>query len=118
MTDESSPTPPTTVAISDRAYPIGQSLNTPYGQPDVLVTVITPVAAILIRVGKTYVQSLIGFLAASGLGAAPSVLPSGDFLHLLAKCAGLAVAPAVMSLLMNVSILLTALGDHYPTLKS
>lgn len=117
MTDESRPAP-TTIAISDRAFPQGQSLVTPDGQPNEHVKIITPIIAIVIRVTKTYVQSLIGFLAASGLGAAPSVLPSGDFLHLLAKCAGLAVAPAVMSLLMNVSVLLTALGDRFPTLKS
>lgn len=112
------PTTPTTVAISDRAYPIGQWLTTPAGHSDEMVKIITPVAAIVIRTAKTYVQSLIGFLAASGLGMAPSVLPAGDFGHLLGKCAGLALAPAFMSMLYNISTLLTALGDKYPTLKS
>lgn len=118
MANEPSLTQPTTVAISDRAYPIGQMLATPYGHPEVFVKVITPIAAIVIRAAKTYVQSLTGFLAASGLGMAPSVLPAGDFWHLLAKCAGLALAPAFMSTLYNISTLLTALGDKYPTLKS
>lgn len=112
------PTQPVTVAISDQAFPMAQWLKTPRGQADVLVRVISPVAAIVIRAAKTYVQSLTGFLAASGLGMAPSVLPAGDFWHLLAKCAGLALAPAFMSTLYNVSTLLTALGDKYPTLKS
>lgn len=112
------PTQPTTIAISSSATPVDQWLRTPKGQSDVLVKVISPIAAISIRVAKTYVQSLIGFLAASGLGLAPSVLPSGDFVHLMAKAAGLAVAPAVMSLLYNLSTLLTDLGDKFPVLKS
>ncbi len=112
------PIVPTTVAISSNAFQSGQFLRTPNGQLNVLVQVISPVAAIVFRVAKTYVQSLIGFLAASGLGMAPSVLPSGDFYHLLAKSAGLAVAPAAMSLLYNLSTLLTQLGDKYPVLKS
>lgn len=108
----------TAVVISGSAYKSGQTLDTPLDQPDIVVTVITPLVAILIRASKAYLQTLLGLLSASAFGMASSVLPAGDFLHTLKVCAGLSVASGVMSLLTNVSILLTALGDRFPILKT
>lgn len=108
----------TAVAISASAYPVGQTLETPFGRPDVLVKVVTPIAAILVRAAKTYMQTLLGLLSAAGLGMASSTLPPGDFLHTLKICAGLSIGSGVMSLLTNITLLLTALGDRFPTLKT
>ncbi len=116
MPDE--PTPPRTVAVSGSAYTMGQTLQTPPGQPDIVITVITPLVAIFIRAAKAYLQTLLGLLAAGGLGMASSTLPPGDFMHTLKVCAGLSVASGVMSLLTNISVLLTALGDRFPILKT
>lgn len=115
MVDDSKPT---AVAVSGSAYTMGQSLQTPPGHPDVVVTVITPVVAILVRAAKAYLQTLLGLLSAGTLGMASNVLPAGDFVHTLKVCAGLSVASGVMSLLTNVSVLLTALGDRFPILKT
>lgn len=112
------PNAPTAVVVSGSAYTMGQTLQTPQGQPDIVVTVITPVVAILIRASKAYLQTLLGLLAAGGLGMASDTLPAGDFMHTLKVCAGLSVASGVMSLLTNISVLLTALGDKFPILKT
>lgn len=107
-----------TVAISADALPHFQTLDTPLGQPSVVVKVITPIVAIVIRALKAYLQTLLGLLAAGGLGIASETLPAGDFVHTLKVCAGLSIASGVMSLLTNVSVLLTALGDRFPILKT
>lgn len=112
------PKPPTAVAVSGSAFTMGQILKTPRGQPDVVVTVIGPVVAIIVRALKAYLQTLTGLLSASAFGMASTVLPAGDFIHTLKVCAGLSVASGVMSLLTNISVLLTALGDRFPILKT
>jgi len=109
--------PQTAVVVSASAEH-GQTLATPPGVPDVLVKVVTPLVAILVRAAKAYLQTLVGLLSAAGLGMASSTLPAGDFIHTLKVCAGLSVASGVMSLLTNVTLLLTVLGDKFPTLKS
>ncbi len=109
---------PTAVVISATARPSGQMLSTPTGFADIPIAVVTPLLAIIIRAAKAYVQTLVGLLAAGGLGLATDTLPAGDFMHTLKVCAGLSVASGVMSLLTNISVLLTALGDRFPILKT
>ncbi len=109
---------PSAVVVSGVVNPTGQLLSTPEGHADIVITVITPLAAILVRAAKSYVQTLVGLLAAGGLGMASQTLPPGDFWHMLRACAGLSLASGVMSLLTNVSVLLTALGDRFPILKT
>lgn len=111
------PTPSTAIVISNTA-PQGQMIATPRGQPDIIVRVVTPLAAILIRASKAYLQTLIGLLSAAGFGVTILTPKPGDFFATLQLCAGLAVASGVMSLLTNTTLLLTALGDKFPTLKS
>lgn len=113
----------TSVVISNEK-PIEQSsagtlvVATPQGRPDMLVTVVTPLVAILVRAAKAYLQTLVGLLGAAGFGMASNALPPGDFRHTFIVCAGLSVASGVMSLLTNTLLLLTALGDKFPTLKT
>lgn len=109
---------PTAIVISGSARSEGQMLSTPHGYADIPIAVVTPLIAILVRAAKAYVQTLLGLLAAGGLGLATDTLPAGDFMHTLKVCAGLAVASGVMSILTNVSVLLTALGDKLPILKT
>lgn len=111
-------TAPSAVVISGVVNPQGQMLSTPEGHADIFVTVVTPLAAILVRAAKSYLQTLLGLLAAGGLGIASETLPAGDFMHTLKVCAGLSIASGVMSLLTNISVLLTALGDKFPILKT
>ena len=95
----------------------GQVIVTPVGQPNIIIKVITPFAVILVRALKTYFQTLAGLMSASVAGAAQNTLPAGDFFHTLQICAGLSLGAAVMSILTNLPILLTDLGDRFPTLK-
>ncbi len=112
------PTQATAIVISGAAREGGQMLSTPAGFADIPISVVTPLFAILVRAAKSYVQTLVGLLAAGGLGLASNTLPAGDFMHTLRVCAGLSVASGVMSLLTNISVLLTALGDKFPILKT
>lgn len=110
---------PTVVAISSTpAFPPAQYLVTAPGVPNVAITIVTPIVAIIVRAAKAYLQTLTGLLAAGGLGMAPSVLPAGDFMNLFWKCAALSVASGIMSILTNMTLLMTTLSDKFPTLKS
>lgn len=112
------PSAPSAVVISGAVNPQGQLLSTPEGHADIVITVITPLVAILVRAARAYLQTLVGLLTAGGLGMASTVLPPGDFVHTLKVCAGLAIAPGIMSGLTNILTLLTALGDKFPILKT
>ncbi len=111
-------TAPSAVVISGAVNPQGQLLSTPEGHADIVITVITPLVAIFVRAAKSYLQTLVGLLAAGGLGMASQTLPAGDFIHTLKVCAGLSVASGVMSLFTNILVLLTSLGDKIPLLKT
>lgn len=108
----------TALVVSNSGTGDGQVIQTPFGHPDILVKVITPLAAILIRAAKAYLQTLVGLLGAGALGMASNTLPPGDFFHTLKICAGLSVAAGVMSILTNLLLFLTNLGDSFPTLKA
>lgn len=108
----------TQLVVSNTKAGDGDVLVTPSMHRNIVLQAITPLAVILIRASKAYLQTLVGLLSAAGLGMASSTLPAGDFVHTLKVCAGLAVASGVMSLLTNVLVLLTALGEKFPTLKA
>lgn len=110
--------PKTQLVVSSTGTGDGKVLPTPFGHRDIVLKTITPLAAILIRAAKAYVQTLVGLLGAQAVGATANVLPSGDFMHTLKVCAGLAVGSGIMSLLTNTSLLLSDLGDKFPTLKA
>ncbi len=82
-----------------------ETIVTPYGHPNIVQTIITPTAAILIRFIKTYLVSVSGLIVA---GAASQAIPATDFLDLVYKCAGLSLAGACIDLIKN---LITLLGD-------
>jgi len=95
----------------------GQVIITPQGQPNIILKVVTPFMVLLIRAAKTYVQTLSGLMATSISGSASQILPAGDFFHTLTVCAGLSIGAAVMSILTNLPILFSELGEKFPTLK-
>lgn len=108
----------TQLVVSSTGTGDGRVLATPGDHPNIVLQAITPLAVILIRAAKAYVQTLVGLLSAQAVGATANVLPSGDFLHTLKVCAGLSVASGVMSLLTNVSLMLSDIGEKFPTLKA
>lgn len=87
---------------------------TPSHMPDYVLAAVTPIAAIFTRAAKTYVNTLGGMLVAV---PASGVSP-GDFWHTLKVAAGLAIAPAVVSLVTNTGLLLSKLDQKFPSLQA
>ena len=79
--------------------------------PNLVVQVVTPLAALVIRFVNTYVGIVVGLLAA---GMTSNAIPAADFGHLLLKCMGLAVAGSVVLLLKDVVTIFGKLEQKYP----
>jgi len=76
---------------------------------------------VLSRVGRSYLQSLVGLLTVTGspLGAAVGLtLEAPDFVTWFVKCASIALAPAVISLIQNTLELLNKLDASHPELRA
>jgi hypothetical protein len=87
------------------------------------VTVVSmpPWKIVLVRAIRVYLQTLVGLLGALSSGAAATVgvtLTAGGFYHLFVACASIAVAPAVMSILLNSAELLAKLDASNPALRA
>lgn len=117
-TTESRPVEPVTVAIigtGDGGKLPNGSIATTEGthEPNLIVQVITPVMAILVRLVNTYITILVGLVAA---GMTSNVIPAADFGHLVLKCAGLAVAGAAFGFLKDLVTVFGRLETKYPLL--
>jgi len=96
------------------------TLTTPVGSADLQVITVTWYSQVGIRVLRTYLQSLLGFILAVGTGAAGAVgisLPMGNFTELFISSASLAVAPAAIALLQNAVELLAKLDTSAPQMR-
>jgi hypothetical protein len=74
-----------------------------------------------VRVTRTYLQSLLGFLAAGGIGISTETVKAlgvTDFSSLFLASASLAIAPAVVSLLQNAIEILSQLDAAYPKARA
>jgi len=112
------PVPVLTTARAGSA-PEGTIITTPAGQPDLIVTVMTPLAQVLVRTARTFLQSFVGFLGAGALGK--GVLGSlgveiapNDLWAVLQFAFGLAMFPTVMSFAQNALELLARLESVLP----
>jgi hypothetical protein len=87
----------------------------------VVVVLMTPVMIVLVRALRVYVQTLTGLLGVLGSGVAATVgvsMTAGGFFHILLASASIAVAPAVMSILLNTGELLTKWDASHPMLRA
>jgi hypothetical protein len=93
--------------------------ETPPGNPDVRLVVVSAVRVVFIRVARTYIQALIGLLTAFGLSAV-GLLPTAEPIDQLAlwqkvlTAAGLALFPAFWSFLQNTGELLAKVDVKGP----
>lgn len=123
MPTSSRRTLPVVVTERDTSPPDCQIARTDMTQKNLLVVTMTPLAQALVRFARTYLQGLVGFLLVA-LAAKPVlatvgvVILPGDFLDALKTAAGLAVAPAVISLLQNFIEILTLLDETHPKLRA
>lgn len=107
---------PVVVTVSSNSLPASSEAGvivTPMGQPNVYLKVVEPITIVGVRALRTFLQALLGLLTA-GL-VSPSTLGAKDFLHLLATCASLAVAPAVVCIIQNVIELTARFDQKHPT---
>jgi hypothetical protein len=88
-------------------------------EPNVQVKTLPWYAMILIRAGRVYLQSFLGFLTAGGLGVAEAAgVPLGQFGNVAVTALQLAVAPATISLLWNTMEILTKLDTSHPQMRA
>ena len=74
---------------------------------------------ILVRASRVYFQSLLGFLVTFGIGLESTVGVEIDvFSSKLITAASLAVAPTVVSLIMNLVEILTNLDITHPGMRA
>lgn len=89
----------------------GQVITTPDHQPNIVVQVVTPVLAVLIRFANAYLTAIVGLLVG---GPATGLITAGDLWHLLLKCASLALFGPVVAALKDIVTILTGLERKFP----
>ena len=107
-----------TVVTQRGAVRSAVALEAPAGL--VSLVALRPWQIVLIRASRVYLQSFVGFMLATQSGAGLQLgmpLPAAGFWREVMACAGLALAPAVMSLLQNTIELLTRVDETLPQLR-
>lgn len=89
---------------------------TPPHQANLVINVVSPLVAILVRFANVFVTSLLGLLSAAVTPAGAKLLGAGDFGELLITCASLSLAPACVDLLKNLVTIFGQLENKYPLL--
>jgi hypothetical protein len=90
-----------------------QVMETPLGQPDVVVNLIPTALAVLIRALETFLTILVSLVSA---GMTTSVIPATDFLDLAGKCASLSIAGAGFGMLKDLVVIAGRLRKRFPLL--
>lgn len=120
MTDEQmkvAPIAPVTVTLigsgtgDGSPIPNNSMLRTPDHQPNIIVKVVTPLAAVLIRFVNAYATVWVGLVT---VGLTTDELPAADFAHLAWKCAGLSLAGPIVSAVKDCITILGNLEKKYP----
>jgi hypothetical protein len=83
-------------------------------QPNVIVTVITPLVAIFVRFSNTFFISLVGLLTAAMTPAGSHLLYTSDFYHLLITCANLSIPVSGLGLIKDLVTVFGKLEQKYP----
>lgn len=107
------PVPVTIIGTMADAVPTTGTIGVTPGpqQPNVLITVVTPFMALLVRFLNVYVGMVVGLL---GTAMTSTAIPAPDFLHLVLKCAGLAIGGAVVLSLKDLVTIFGRLEQKYP----
>lgn len=94
--------------------PDGTIAKTPNGQPNLVVQVIGPVRAIMVRFVHLYLVTLSGLIAASFTPGGNAVLGAGDFQDMVWRCASLAIAAPGVGLIKDLITVFGRLEGKYP----
>ena len=112
--------PPVSVAIiggtGDGGAPLTSNTlaTTPDHQPNLIVTVIQPVVAILVRFVNLFLTTLVGLVMAGMTPAGGRLLYTGDFLHMFALCASLAFPGAAVGLVKDCITVFGRMEQKFP----
>lgn len=82
-------------------------------QPNMVVQVVTPLVALVIRFINVFLPVFSGILTGA---MASDVIPAHDFLNLVAKCAGLALAGTTLAFIKDLITIFGRLEQKYPLL--
>ncbi len=101
------------VGTGDGGLPASGTIATTPGthNPNLIVEVISPFVALLVRFLNVYIGNLVGLLAAA---MTSHVITASDFWHLFLKCASLAVAGAVVLSLKDIVTIFAGLEKKFP----
>jgi|SRR6185436_20304763 len=110
-TTEVMPPVPITVIGNSDGLVTGTKATTPPDQPNLVVNVVQPVVALVVRFVNVYVGNVVGLLA---VGMTSDALAAPDFLQLLLKCASLGVAGAVVLSLKDIVTVFGRLEQRFP----
>jgi hypothetical protein len=97
--------------------PDGTTAQTPAGQPNLLVTVVSPLMAIAVRFGHVFLTTLLGLVGAAmtPMGDVLTTgIPAGDFTDVVWRCAGLALPAAGVGLIRDLITVFGRLEGRYP----
>lgn len=84
---------------------------TPGVGPNILISVIKPIFAVLIRLANNYATALAGLLV---VGMTSDVIPYADFVELVKTSAQLSIAPAGVAFLKDCITIFGKLEHKYP----
>lgn len=90
---------------------------TPDDVPDVKVVAMSMTRIMFVRALRTYLTALTGILSAGGIGLDQGALPN-EFGPLLLSALQMSLGPAVMSLLLNGTELLTKVDQSWPQVRA
>ncbi len=93
--------------------PSGTTLKTPDHQPNVIIRVVAPIWAILVRAGYTFSTALVSALTVGGL-TGEKILPHADFVELLHSAIFLASVTTGLGALKDVATVFSGLEKKFP----
>lgn len=93
--------------------PTGTTAVTPDHQPNLIVQVISPLVAVLVRFANAYVTTLVGLVT---VGLTTDALPAADFGALVWRCASLSLAGPAVSGAKDIITILGGLEKKFPLL--
>jgi hypothetical protein len=88
---------------------------TPAGRANLLIKVISPIAIILVRAAKAFLDTMLGVMTA---GPVTGLIPASDFGHLLIVSASFSVSAAGFSIIRSLIELFSKFDQSHPTLAS
>lgn len=100
------------VSTNSENHEDGVTAVTPGHLPNLVVKVVTPLMAVLVRFINQFLTTLGGLLAVGV--TTKGTLPSDDFMHLVVTCASLSVATAGVGAIKDCVTIFSKLEQKFP----